>query len=417
MVFGADNLIQTFGQDLGLLDRVRSNEGGTSLTLEELEGSTKRTIVLMGRAVPYQGVEWEGEHRSKKTTYPGNPVATQQLLGPEEMPTTFEGMWKDRFMQDQDGNGQITVNPGEDLKTAEQAAKFFDDLRRAGKLLRVQWLSQVRAGIIKIFRVAPDRPQDQRWRMEFEWQSLNDEVAPRAAVEPTPASDLFNLFNFIEDILTLAPQIAAAFTARIVASINGVRDSVDNFFNILRTAETLLNLPNVIAGSIKAAVDRLDRQLTELIQSLGGRTNATNGVQDVVAGPTIAPTEPSRDVTGGGKPSSAATQELEFESWRRSMIRTTAALRKAAQKAAADQLDRVQPRTTKRITVRDGETAYTIAQREFGSADFANYICQTNGLTSATIPAGFELRIPPRPFSAAVLPEVSGSRNIGCECC
>jgi len=412
---GFDNLTNTFGEAFGEafgLDFTQGSAAGTVVTLEELEGTTKRKITLTGRAVPYQGVEWEGEHKSKVTWYPGNPVATQQLLGPQEMSTIFQGMWKDRFMLDSGGAGAIQVVPGADIDTAEKAAILFDELRRSGKLLRVQWLSQVRAGILKIFRTDWDRPQDLRWRMEFEWQSLNDEEAPRAAIEPLPAPDLFNLLNFLEDILTLAPQLVNAFVAGIVSSINSIRDRVSNVFNILRVAGTLLNLPATIAGALKAAIGSLVRELTELIQRLGGRSNVT--APNDVSGPSISPTEPSRDVTGGGKPSSAATQELELEKWRRSMIRTAAALRVASQKAVSDQLDRLQPRTTKRITVMAETSLYKLARDEYGSADFANYLANTNGLTTANVPAGFQLRIPPRPFSAAVLPEVSGARKVGC---
>ena len=76
---------------------------GSSLTIEELGPAgpdfQPRKIVLIGPALPFQGAEWGFENQIVTTWYPGNgQEATQQNLGPREMPSAWEGEWKRTLM-------------------------------------------------------------------------------------------------------------------------------------------------------------------------------------------------------------------------------------------------------------------------------------------------------------------------------
>ena len=57
-----------------------------------------RTIVLQGRSLPYQGVAWGGTMELDVSWFPGNPVASVQVIGPREKGTTIVGKWKDIFL-------------------------------------------------------------------------------------------------------------------------------------------------------------------------------------------------------------------------------------------------------------------------------------------------------------------------------
>ena len=55
----------------------------TSFEVEALRGPAFR-LTLYGRALPYQGFKLTGKLKVETTFYPGNPVATQQVIGSEE---------------------------------------------------------------------------------------------------------------------------------------------------------------------------------------------------------------------------------------------------------------------------------------------------------------------------------------------
>lgn len=408
-----DNLTNFAADSLGLTEE-SAPVGGTSVSIAQIEGDQRsRTFVeLIGRAMPYRGVEWEIEQRSKLTWYPGNPVATQQIFGSTELPTEMNGAWKDRFIR-----GAVVVNNDpEAVKTASEAVALFHTLARAGKQVRVQWLTEVRTGIIKAFRPTYDREQDVRWALTFEWNSRNDEVRPRSALEQTPASDSLNLLNLVEDIITLAPDIAAAFVASIVSAIDDVRERVSEVFNLLRIAETLVNLPSTLVGAIKSAVDELTRELGELIRRIGGgRSSAQDNITSTSAkGPTTSSISQGLSFSGATSSSSSDTQEAVFEGWRRTLTRALGQLRFQLQRSRIDIIDRTQPRTTRVVTVQSTDTLYSLAQRFYGSSDFANFLANTNGLQTAVVPSGFQLRVPPRPFGAAGNPEIVSSAETPC---
>lgn len=393
---------------------------GTSIVIQELEGEAQRRIVLRGRAMPYRGVGWEGEQKTKKTNYPGNPVATLQILGPIELPTTMDGMWKDRFIRGSilvgDGNGP---DDGDLIDTAEKAVRFFEDLARAGRLLRVQWMGVVRTGILRRFLATFDRITDTKWECEWEWISRNDDAAPRAAEVPEVSSDsLLDLLNKIEDILTLAPDLAAAFTASILDTIEAIREKCSLVVGLLRVVETVVGLPAAVMGALKAAVGELVREVQELVRRCSDRASASAAAVEL-AGATVTAAVPGTiglTLGPGGvsteaavKPSSSVAQTAAFGAYTRNLSASADALGFAAQRALQATVDRQQPPTVQRVVVGEGETLYTLSVRFFGTPDFATFLAATNGLQTAAVPAGFELRIPPRPASAAGPVELYGS--------
>ncbi len=412
--FGFDSALAVAADSLGFGGQGTGGPAGTSVEIAQTEGANPIVVELRGRAMPYRGVEWEGEQHTKLTWYPGNPVATQQVLGPREQPTTMQGMWKSRFI----AGSMIRNGDKQAITTAFQAVQLFEGLRRSGKQVRVQWLGEVRSGIIKRFSAKFEREHDVAWELEFEWSSVDDETAPRAVVEASaPAgNDLFKLLNTVEDVLTLAPDLAASFAASIVTEINNVRDGIATVVDAFRAIETLVNLPTTILGSLSSATAALVRQISEMCRRIGGdRSSAVDILTAVqVKGAFTAAASPGRNQTGAAAASSAAVGELEFETWRRTLVATLNNLRFQLQALQEDATNRVQPRTTRIVVVAEGQTLYSLAVRYYGSADFANFLAAANRLTSIVVPFGFRLRVPARPFGGVATVEPVTDRAGDC---
>ncbi len=370
---------------------------GGSVEIRQLEGDRPTVVVLRARAMPYRGTAWELGQNTKRTVYPGNPVATLQLLGPSEEPTSMNGQWKDRFL-----SGAILKDgdPGA-VTTALGAVKLFEDLLRQGKRVRVQWASFVRAGLIKKFTATPDRAQDIAWDLEFEWDSRDDEEAPRATTEQSAPSgqDLLRRQNELEDVASLAPPSAAQELAGVIAFIDGIRDQVASLVDNLRTVETVVNAPAAILGAIQNGVRSLVAQLEDFRQRILGPRTSARASRQRIKGDYTSPTGPGR--RGGAASSSSSVQELQFEIWCRSLGSSAGALSFQLQRLLLDVLSRSQPRTARVIVAKQGDTLYSLATRFYGSPDFANFLALTNRLTTAVVPAGYQLRIPERPFGAS----------------
>lgn len=409
-----ESLINTTLDQFGLLNST-SSKGGTSLEIKQIEGANRKTVLLRERAMPYQEPSFKTVLKTKKTTYPGNPVATQQVLTPDDDNTVFEGTWKDRFLK-----GAILVNGSADtVQTAEEAVALFDGLARAGKLMRVQWLSFVRVGLLVSFDPKPQTSRDIKWELEFEWQDREENQPPRraAALETPGPDDLLNLFNTIEDIVTLGPQLMAQFSAIIVTAIRDIGDKLGEVVNLLRIVEAIIALPAQIEGAIKAAVQSLVRQVQELTRRLSDRWNQSTALFGASApGAALALSTGWSSPTATesvGTQSSALTSQASYAAWTRSLSLSLNALSFGAQRAYQGVVDRTKPSTLKTVTVGEGETLYSIAEREYGSPDFANFLAVSNGLTSIKVPAGYPLRVPGRPYGALGALEMSGGKQSG----
>lgn len=138
----------------------------TAFRVRPLEGPfSGQNIDLIGRQLPYRAggggnISFGREQRTRLTWYPGNRVASQQVIGPVLKPTTINGVWKERFL----GVDQpITL------------VELFEELCNTGVQVRVSWQTIVRIGIVKRVEWAPGDPTggltDIRWTIEFEWVS------------------------------------------------------------------------------------------------------------------------------------------------------------------------------------------------------------------------------------------------------
>ena len=194
------------------------------ILIEELTqagGSTPRTVTLVGPSLPFMGAEWKSKNQLVTTWYPGNSdEATQDVLGPQDVPSDWEGAWHCTMMTScptpyTDDQGNVTnVSDPSVLRDA------LDALFRAGRRLRVTWSttqqadnstpgaypitgSIVREGRAATWSFKHRTIHDIDWNISFEWVSRGS-TTPRVTntrdntlvSAPTPyVAALQNLVN------------------------------------------------------------------------------------------------------------------------------------------------------------------------------------------------------------------------------
>ncbi len=342
-----------------------------AFVIRELTGS-ERSVELRDRALPYQGVEWPGNQHYQKSWYPGNPVATIQVMGPQEKDTELIGMWKARFI------GTHVVATGfEDLitpveiMTPEILVQIFHRIRKAGNQLEVSWGPEVRQGILAEFVPAYLRIEDVEWRMVFTWSQVGTIPEPRAAEVSSPSADLDASQVELDDIAAQIP----------IGLLPNVTQPILANFDLIRAGTTtgLIELSSIFGASFvsqeqfatfSTTMDQLALDCASLIDQTGN-------------GPYL-PFIPSDSVTA----------ILAAETWRRDARNAALTHQRNAVTSKESIRDRVVSGFLGRHTVRQGETLRMIALRVYGSADAWTTIADANDLVSATVPTGTVILIP-----------------------
>lgn len=245
----------------------------SSLTIEETAGAgpdaTPRQLILFGSALPFMGAEWAFENQVITTWYPGNPAeATQQNLGPREMPSTWQGDWRRTLLSrtpaqfiDEQGTLRQLIEPFA-LKDALEA------IGRSGIRLRVTWSVTattvvgrvigpggviredqpkiVREGLLKSARFPHTRHTDIQWTVEFHWASRGGKAD---RVVSTRQDD---------DLLQASNSLNASLSATLGA-INRIKSLGSKFS--LGKLEQLLSAPfraiNEYARKLEQGVSRI----------------------------------------------------------------------------------------------------------------------------------------------------------------
>lgn len=388
---------------LGIGGSGKSSGGaGTSFEISEIGGST---VVLKDRACPFPECSWPTEQKTKKTNYPGNPDASIQVLGYDLPDLEIEGEWNYRFLPK-----TIVVDGSPDfVQTPAEACRLFDKMARSGRMVRVQWLNIVRVGVLKKFTPTPMRETDFKWAMAFEWAKADDAnpERPNLPSKGFGLSDIMKALNFVEDVLALAPDLAASLNATLVSGVRSLQAEVSLLVQSVRAVESLLYLPSAVFGAIESAVASIRDQCTELARRLSGPRMSARGEATAATASALS----SDPALPSGSPQSPASQQATFEGWSRTSAKALLNLRAQVLGVSEELALRVRPGVAKRITVRAGETLGSIAAREYGSDSYATYLAHVNRLQSALVSPGTELRIPERPYGGAEYVEPTGTEE------
>jgi len=238
-------------------------------------GNDRLDLKLRGRALPYQPLTFEGSMRAEFTWYPGNAVATVQMLGAEEKATTVTGMWKDRFIKSVTDEG-VSVNPtGVALFNDQQVADVFDlaskveQIRLAGQILRVEWDSLVREGILMRFRQTWKRREDLEWEMEFQWISRGEKQAP-VSLPASQSPDTYSqqlralLNNLVAAVSPPEFPVVEDLTLRIDAAVTEITSAVTEVESAVSYSVETVQAPVEASERALAATQTIVNQASEI---------------------------------------------------------------------------------------------------------------------------------------------------------
>jgi hypothetical protein len=284
------------------------------LTIIERAETNVRGIILRGRSLPFEGVDWGTELNVDINYFPGNPVAIAQVVGSRWLDTTLNGRWSDRFLISDEhapniigfpelaaeqlpepdpakeiqfptvptflgvpSNESTTqsggVLPGARARTARAVRDALYQLSRGGQLLRVEWGSIARFGYIAEFTPTHDREQDIYWEIRFAWIGDTD-----AQPKPQPRSkDMVSavkaVLQFYQDLITFL-RSATLFVETYKRQLTQFLRRMDSLAaDLLSTLERIVRVatpvnPNNLFGNTKAAFQGMRRAVADFEQTL-----------------------------------------------------------------------------------------------------------------------------------------------------
>jgi hypothetical protein len=240
----------------------------STVTIEELTGD-RRMLVLAGSALPKKGVPF-GLKLKVVTKFPvGNTNATEHVLGPEELPSEWAGVWR---------STQLARNPvrvrqdgGETSTTrAVEVARIFEDFIRSAQRLRVTWTQNVyalgeqtgseqitRRGFCTSFVPSYEQMDDVEWTASWAW---GDRGEPNAGPVTVKNDDLGSVVqNALQQLRALQTLIE---TNAIKTATDAAAGSPSTFS--LGNLESLANAPKEFFNSIFNATNLAISGITQI---------------------------------------------------------------------------------------------------------------------------------------------------------
>lgn len=400
----------------------------TSVVIIEEQTGRKRRVELVGGGLPIQGANWSGQQLISASWNPGNPEGVQHVLGPQEMPSDWDFMWRTNILARTpvnvtDPQRRITYTVVRALTVAE----LLEDIGRGGALLKVVWISSAagqaealprltRVGRITTWDINPDRPDDVAASFSFQWLGRgldqpkvagvtgeNMLALTQAAINACNAAALSISADIIRqsDASKKGPSASTFTLGQLEAIADGPRQMMDNF------ARECIQ----IQGRLKAIGD-LVVKVKETPAALLGRLVdvANNGVAiankfcDEVSreGPETQSTRNkvailSRNTTyfSGAQTSADVMAEILERVAHAARRRQSSLVPSAGTSRRGDQ-----PRVGDSFATyfpRKGDTFLSISLMYYGTPDLADELAVANGLPSYTIvPPRMPLIVPTR---------------------
>ena len=407
----------------------------SDLFIAEQSGE-RNTLRLVGRALPYRPMSFEGSMRAEFAHYPGNPIATVQILGPQEGTTSINGMWKDRFIKTTSNlgipilgqTGKAYYN-GSIVDNVSDLVKFADSFRRRGQLLEVSWGDIVRQGIMTKFKQTWLRAEDVEWEAEFTWMSQGEDELPIAFNLLSNLADLINsVVSLVNSLLDAISELKDEFAA-IASWINAVNNLIDSITaavsGLVDLAKQIANVavaPFAIVGNMIAACQTIAdncKELVKVFESLPSRMARAVGFDPAVAaaklaevageavsavtGGTADATKKTTTGTAGNDPKSGTDPNNETQAQVYAAERAIRKAKRAALKlraeAARRQLELITQSTDQStllatIIARDGQDLRDVSTKFYGSPNEWIRLRAYNGFNTSRLIAGDIVLVP-----------------------
>lgn len=298
----------------------------TSFTITELTG-TQNTLELVGRALPYRPFSLKGKMRAEKTWYPGNPIATVQMLGPDEGNTTITGMWKDRFIMRQNDFGLPVIPEGSALFNNEALAdvtsivQTMDGFRLRGQLVQVTWGAQQRVGYISDFDPDWITLNDVGWSITFEWVSQGDLIVPVLFAMPIPPADIaeqiFNALTSLQQIILAPFQLINSIEGTLTSAVDDIELAVSSLRQTANKLSQQIISPLTAAQNTLASLQQVQddcQSMADVVISLPARALiSVSNIQEVTQEQTFVAADYARSVRATARQTQALAASLGFD--------------------------------------------------------------------------------------------------------
>lgn len=387
----------------------------------------RRLIQLRGRSLPYRPVAWGERQRVNFNWFPGNPVASAQVIGVVFKPTTITGMWKDIFLFEDvnsatilnfpplapaaipppgvtvagippggtlDGAAASTLTQGDQggqtfespnsIPGLEQRARrartlrdCFREIGKAGQIIRVEWGSIVRFGFLTEWDFPHDREEDIEFTIKFEW------LGEKPAQDPIFVKPKLDILGILAQLLKLLDAILAAFRKllklindkllKITQFIRKLQSFVSAFGKLLEGLISFALVPLDIIENLRGLLTQIRLTSLDLMRTVSNVHSATGGLGPAALGITVF----------------TETLALMKET------RETAADLAQGAVENLDELARVDLNDLLAVfTAPGGITLRDVSNRFYGTPDGWQLIQRRNSLFGSTVPRGTVLQIP-----------------------
>lgn len=354
----------------------------TAFVLQELpvDAPGARTVELFGRALPYRPMAVGGTMRAQTDWYPGNPVATVQILGPEEKPITVKGMWKDRFIRDTTSvNSAIAKVNGVQVEDSYALFVVIDEMRRQGRYIRLTWDLLIREGFIEEFVATFDRHEDIEWDLTFKVTSQGDTFAPAVISSATDltssVSSWYKIRNSIADAASKVPfQQALAFAQKIASVIGQVEDGI----------VAVTDAVSAVSSEVALSVPSNARRMAGIAQ--GVQDSATTLVTLCGSQPPMTCFVVDRTPTFG--------DYISAQTYLQSLSDIGRAARYLAAQQRQQFIAQVQPDLVGQFIARDGTDLRDVSKFYYGTPDQWRTLMLFNGFLTSALNAGDLVLVP-----------------------
>lgn len=380
----------------------------SSVIVEELGGRGLR-IELRGAGLPLKGASWRGIQNVKTTWYPGNAnEATQQVLGPQEEPSDWEGEWnRTRLAKTPclffDGQQEVKVVSPMFLWDA------FDEIRIRGPKLRVTWIAldengatrgtRTREGRLASFEAMPATVHDVPWKARFDWSGRG------GAVQKVVATREGDLSSAVRGLMVSTNAIVGV-AARSKAILKRVADAQaaaaatappigTSTFLSLGSLETLASAPTALVDAFMVPVNRVASDLGRIVEV----TRQARTIPDQIYNSGKAMASGMKDASNRFKdelsriPAELNSSRSEVSAFGRAQV-YFGRVHDAAEDVSSDAakmeermstggrgMVNLTPRKTIEVhVVKSGDTMASISQRYYGTPDRAVDVARANRL-------------------------------------
>lgn len=387
----------------------------STIVIEEREGR-RRTLSLVGPALPLRGATWGGEMRLVTTFPPGRGgEATQQVLGPIEEPSEWEGTWNTTRMVAAPST-LLVDGQEQQITRAFTLMSVFEDIIRSGSLLRVTWTTTnrkiSREGRVGPYKFPIDREDDIRWNATFVWTSrgTGNDVSPAAQAGEDVEAAVRAMNQTLTDlqsaivgapVQSVDPNVPTGPSFVTLGQLEEIASTPRTF--VERVSDTAATLRTNVSRTI-GVIETARNQPAEIADVAGTAARETQAELSVVQKrigqlPPETLTDSGTPLSGvarsaayfaliGTKNDLVLNQALVVQGAARRRVRAGDASRDADQARAADMIAT--------ITARIGDTFAKLAARYYGTADLAAALARSNGFPAYQVspPVGMRLVVP-----------------------